>query len=287
MIFFLHIPKTAGTTFQFILENSFGINHCHLGHLGNKVADQRDLDFARNLFPWMRSVAGHNLADPMRFSAPDPFYITFLREPVARVFSHYQDDVRRGKKTITFEQMLQSDPVLENIQVKRLAGKADLGRAKLVLEKFSFIGLTEKFDLSLHLLEKICPAKLNLNYKRKVTARDNSIKNALENDSRLVDMTREKNRLDAELYDFAAKEIFPKFCAQTGFSPADKVASFDKYTSELRPNFLLHRLYNQTFFRQVCKLYKKRRVREMILASAILMQQAIMFFVESPAEKLF
>ena len=29
MIIFLHVPKTAGTTFQFILENSFGIAHCH------------------------------------------------------------------------------------------------------------------------------------------------------------------------------------------------------------------------------------------------------------------
>lgn len=262
MLFFLHIPKTAGTTFQFILENSLGITHCHLGHLGKHVVDQRDLDFTRKLFPWLRSIAGENLTDPLRFSVPDPFYITFLREPVARVFSHYQDEVLRGGKTLTFEEMLRSDEVLENTHVKRLAGKADLGRAKMVLEKFNFVGLTEKFDLSLHMLEKICPCKLNLNYKRKVTARDSSIKKSLENDCRIVDMTREKNRLDLELYDFAVKEIFPTFCAQTGFSPTDKVASFDKYESELQPNFLLHRLYNQTFYRNVCKVYKKRRARE-------------------------
>jgi len=262
MIFFLHIPKTAGTTFQFILENSLGVAHCHLGHLGYEVADQRDFDFARKFFPWLRSIAGENLSDPLRFSVPDPFYITFLREPVARVFSQYQDEVLRGGKTLTFEEMLRDDEVLENTHVKRLAGKADLGRAKMVLEKFNFVGLTEKFDLSLHMLDKICPVKLNYGYKRKVTARDNSIKKSLEADSRIVDMTREKNRLDLELYDFAVKEIFPKFCAQTGFSPADKVVSFDKYKSELQPNFLLHRLYNQTFFRNVCKVYKKHRARE-------------------------
>lgn len=262
MIFFLHIPKTAGTTFQFILENSLGITHCHLGHMGKEIVDQRDVDFTRKWFPWLRSLAGENLSDPLRFSVPDPFYITFLREPVARVFSHYQDNVLRGGETRTFEQLLASEEVLENLQVKRLAGRADVDRAKMVLEKFNFVGLTEKFDLSLHMLEKLCPVKLNLYYKRKVTARDNAIKKSLENNTRIVELTRKKNKLDLELYAFTVKEIFPKFCAQTGFSPADKVASFDKYTSELQPNFLLHRLYNQTFFRNVCKVYKKRRARE-------------------------
>jgi hypothetical protein len=262
MLFFLHIPKTAGTTFQYILENSLGVRHCHLGHLGKHVVDQRDVDFTRKMFPWLRSIAGENLVDPLHFKVPDPFYITFLREPLARAFSHYQDDVLRGGKTITFEQMLMSDEVLSNTHVKRLAGKEDLDRAKMVLEKFHFVGLTEKFDLCLHMLQKLNPVKLNYNYKRKVTARDNSIKKSLENDSRIMDMTREKNKLDVALYEFAVKEIFPKFCAQTGFSPTDKVESFDKFKGEIRPNFLLHRLYNQTFYRNVCKLYKKRRAKE-------------------------
>jgi len=262
MILFLHIPKTAGTTFQFILENSFGPAHCHLGHLGYKIADQRDFDFARKFFPWMRSIAGHNLCDPMRFGAPDPFYITFLREPVARSFSEYQDNVTRGKSRLTFEEMLRADEAMTDIQVKRVAGRADLDRAKSNLEKFSFVGQTEKFDLSLHVLEKICPAKLNYGYKRKVTACDNSIRKSLEADSRMVDMAREHNRLDLALYEFAVKEIFPKFLAQAGFSATDQVTSFDKYNSELQPNFLLHRLYNQAFFRNVLKVYKKRRARE-------------------------
>lgn len=262
MLFFLHIPKTAGTTFQFILENSLGMAHCHLGHMRKKVVDQRDIDFTRKWFPWLRSIAGENLCDPLRFSVPNPFYITFLREPVARVFSHYQDEVMRGGETRTLEEMLDSEPVLNNLQVKRLAGKADLDRAKMVLEKFSFVGMTEKFDLSLHILEKICPVRLNYNYKRKVTACDNSIKKALESDSRIVDMTRERNKLSLQLYDFAVDAIFPKFCARAGFSPSDKVASFDRYKSEVHPTFLLHRLYNQTFFRNICKVYNKRRARE-------------------------
>lgn len=210
----------------------------------------------------MRSIAGHNLCDPMRFVAPHPFYITFLREPIARSFSEYQDNATRGKSKLTFEAMLRADDAMTNIQVKRVAGKADLDRAKMNLEKFNFVGLTEKFDLSLHMLQKICPVELNYGYKRKVTARDNSIRKALEADSRMVDMAREHNRLDIELYDFAAKEIFPKFLTRTGFSATDKVPSFEKYQSEMQPNFLLHRFYNQTLFRNVLKVYKKRRAHE-------------------------
>ena len=262
MLFFFHISKTAGSTFQFILENSLGPTHCHLGHMRLPVLSQQDLDFARKFFPRLRSIAGENLVDPLRFSVPDPFYITFLREPVMRVFSHYQDDVHRGGKTITFEQMLATDGVLENFQVKCLAGRPDLDRAKQVLEKFNFVGLTEHFDLSLHMLGKLCPVRLNLNYNRKITAKDNTIKYTLAADPRIVDMTREKNKLDLALYEFAAREIFPKFCAQAGFSPTDKVASFDRYSSDLHPLFLLHRFYNKLFFRQSCKLYRRRRNRE-------------------------
>jgi Sulfotransferase family len=262
MMVFLHTPKTGGTTFQFILENSFGIYHCHLGHMGKTVADQRDIAFTRKLFPWLRSIAGQNLVDPPRLALPDPFYMVFVREPVARVFSHYQDTRLRCKINLTFEQMLRSDPVLENIQVKMLAGERNLDKAKKFLERCDFVGLTEKYDLSLHVLERLTPCKLNLNYHRKLAARDNTVKKSLESDPRLVELTREYNQLDIELYDFAVKEIFPKLCAKAGLNPADKVASFDKYSSQNKPGFLLHRLYNQTFFRNVCKIYKKRRAWE-------------------------
>ena len=264
MLCFLHIPKTAGTTFQFILENSFGMAHCHIGHMGRKVIEQRDFNFTRKFFPWLRSIAGENLLNPLHLSVPDPFYITFLREPIARVFSHYQDDVVRGGKKLTFEQMLHSDKRLENLQVKYLAGKEDLDAAKLALEKFNFVGLTEKFDLSLHVLDRLAPFRLNLHYKRKLAAKDNSIKDALQQDQRIVDMTREHNRLDLELYDFASREIFPKICAKAGFSPMDQVSSYDRPMTERRPMILLHRLYNQTFFRQACKVYCKQRAREAV-----------------------
>ncbi|MGO8678253.1 MAG: sulfotransferase family 2 domain-containing protein [Limisphaerales bacterium] len=253
MMIFLHIPKTAGTTFEFVLANSFGFRHCHMGYTGRTVISQKDLDFARRFFPGLRSVSGINLIDPLSLSAPSPYYITFLREPVARVFSHYQDTVLRSNNRLSFEQMLLSDDVLQDLQVRLIAGGRNLDKAKRCLDRFDFVGLTEKFDLSLHALNRLCPHKLNPNYKRKLTARDNSIRKSLQDDPRIVEMTRERNKLDLDLYSFAVTEVFPRVCAKAGLRPSDRVASFDKYSTVVKLNFLLHRLYNKGFFREVCK----------------------------------
>jgi len=253
MIVFLHIPKTAGSTFQFILENSFGPFACHTDHNKRPVFEQGDFDFARRLFPGLRSIAGHNLVDPLSLSVPDPFYLTFLREPVARVFSHYQDSVLTGNRR-PFEEDLRQNEFLQNLHVRLMAGGPDLDRAKRFLEQCRFVGLTEKFELSLNVLERLSPYKLNLRYKRRRVAPDNRVRKALESDPRQVEMAREYNQLDLALYAFAVNEIFPKICARARFSPADQVASHDHYTSERQWKYLLCHLYNMMFYRQVAKL---------------------------------
>src|ERR1700690_4003804 len=256
MIVFCHIPKTAGSSFQFIHKNGVGFSPCHTDHTKKPVFRQDDFDFMRKLFPGLRSIAGHNLVDPMSLSLPNPFYLTFLREPVARVFSHYQDSVHNGNRR-TLEEELRRNDLLENLQVKFMAGGGDLGAAKRFLETCGFVGLTEKFELSLHVLERLTPYPLNLNYKKRRVAPDNQIKKSLENDPRLVAMAREYNQLDLELYSFAVNEIFPKLCAKAGFGPADKVVSHDHYTSEIKWKYLLSHFYNMSFYRQVCKARNK------------------------------
>ena len=254
MMIFLHIPRTGGATFEFILANSFGVRHCHLGYTGRDVIRQRDLDFARRLFPGLRSVSGENLINPLSLSAPNPFYMTFIRDPVARAFSNYQDSVLRSHVKQSFEEMLRSDGVLENRHVRMIAGEPNLDKAKRLLARFDFVGVTEKYDLSLHVLNRLSPYKMNLNYKRKHTAVNASIAKSLKSDPRILEMARERNKLDQELYSFAVTEVFPRVCAKAGFSPSDKVTSFDKYTSVVKPGFVLHRIYNKGFFREICKV---------------------------------
>ncbi len=254
MIVFLHIPKTAGSTFQFILENTFGLSACHADHSRKKVFRRDDFNFACKFFPRMKSLAGHGLADPLSLEAPKPFHITFLREPVARVFSQYQDTVLAGGNTLSFEEYLRQGGCLSNLHVKLMAGGPDLGKAKQYLELCGFVGITEKFDLSLHVLKKLSPMPLNLNYKRRRIAPTDRIKKLLADDPRMVELAREYNQLDIELYDFALKELFPKFCAQARFKSGDVVKSYNNYTNDFKWRYRLCHLYNQLIYRQACKL---------------------------------
>ena len=250
---FLHVPKTGGTSFRFILENTFGLAHCHTNHIRKRVFTQDDLRFVRRFFPRLRSLAGHNLVDPTRLSLENPFYLTFLREPIARVLSHYQDGVVRGRKQETFEQALRRGEELENLHVKLMAGERNLDNAKRFLERCDFVGLTEKFDLSLHLLQRLAPCPLNLHYKRKVVAKGNSVRNAVAADPRLMELAGQFNQLDLELYAFAVNEVFPRLCQRAGLDPNAPVTTFETYQTELHFTYALGRFYNR-IFRQFSKI---------------------------------
>ncbi|MGN6643868.1 MAG: hypothetical protein ACTHKU_12800 [Verrucomicrobiota bacterium] len=252
----MHVPKTAGSTFQFVLENTFGISHCHTFQIRKPVFDRQDFLFARKIFPWMRSLGGGNIIDPLELGAPDPFYMTLLREPIARAFSHYQHLARMGHKK-SFEEMLRAKGVLSNLQVKWISGGTDLNKAKFFLEKCGFVGLTEKFDLSLEALGRLSPYPLNLSYERRQIAPDNTIKKRLESDPRIVELAREYNQLDLELYSFAKREIFPKLCQKAGLNPSATAASHETPTKSTSLNYRLGRWYNR-IFRQLTKIRPRR-----------------------------
>lgn len=254
MIVFLHIPKTGGTTFRSILQRNHGIRHCHSHQTRKDTFSQADFNFVRKVFPGLKSIAGHNLVDPLSLSLPDPFYITFLREPIARVISHYQDTVLRGNNRATFEESLKTSDHLQNLIVKLMAGKPDLDKAKRFLEKCGVVCFTEKFDLSLHLVERLCPDKLDLRYYRRVVARDNTVKDKLRRDERMLELARNYNRLDLELYSFAANEIFPQLCARAGLKATDQVSSYEVTSEKVLSHPRLGRFYNKVFR----ELYKIR-----------------------------
>ena len=255
MMVFLHVPKTAGTSFRFVLENTFGLAHCHANHTRLPVFGEADLRFARKVFPGLRSIAGHCLIDPPSLPFENPFYMTFLREPIARVISHYQDRVVRQHLKETFEQSLRRREELENLHVKLMAGGNNLDKARRFLDRCGFVGLTEQFNLSLHVLGRLSPCPLNLNYRRKVVARDNTVKNSILGDSRLLDMAREYNKLDLELYDHAVKEVFPRLCQRAGIDPSAAVPSFEIDAGQFKWRYFMGRMYNRAVFRQLCKVF--------------------------------
>jgi Sulfotransferase family. len=228
------------------------MSHCHATHTRKELFGPEDLAFAKRFFPGLKSIAGHNLIDPFRLSFEDPFFVTLLREPISRAISHHQDNVVRGGSRKSFEEALKENGELCNLQVKLIAGEANLDKAKRALEKFNFVGLTEKFDLSLHLLKKLAPCEMDLNYRRRVVARDNSVKTAIQKDARLMELAREHNHLDLQLYEFGVNEVFPRLCSKVGLSPDQKLPGWEMERAVSPLRFRLGRLYNKAF-RFACK----------------------------------
>jgi hypothetical protein len=253
MFICLHLPKTGGTSFNFILENNFGIRNCHTNQTNRSTFNQADLDFARRCHLPLRSLTGHNLVDPGQLKVANPFYLIILREPVARVLSHYQYSVQSGNNKKSFEETVRVSENLENLQVKLIAGGRDLDKAKRFLERCSFVGLTEKFDLSLRLLERLSPCPLNLSYKRALVAEDNTLKKTVRRDERMLELALEYNRLDIELYQFAVNEIFPALCRKAGVDPSVPVPSYRTTTKKFWWNYESSRFYNR-LYRQICKI---------------------------------
>jgi hypothetical protein len=256
VIIFLHIHKTGGTSFRSILEKNFGAACCHTNQTRRLVFNQADLEFVQKIFPRLRAITGHNLVDPLQLSVPGPFYATFLREPVARVISHYQANVMGGRNSMTFEESLRKQEHLNNWQVKLMAGAENLDKAKRFLERCDFVGLTEKFNVSLHAFGKLSPCKLDLSYKRLIVAKNDKIQKSLVADARLMELVREHNRLDLELYKFAVAEIFPKICQKAGLDPTGEFPSYEVSRNDKWLKYKFGRAYNKAF-RQIYKFRQK------------------------------
>jgi hypothetical protein len=105
----------------------------------------------------------------------------------------------------------------------------------------------------LRVLERLSPWKLKLNYERRMVARGNELKDSLKRDERMIELAREYNKLDIELYEFAVNEIFPRLCQKAGVNLAEKAPSYQSDSSTEQMNYRLSRFYSR-MFRHLCKL---------------------------------
>ncbi len=238
-------------------------------HAGEAMFTAADFAFAKKVFLGLRSLAGHNLIEPARLPVEKPFFTTILRDPVGRVISHYLHNQARGRSDLEFEKALTEWDELENLQVKLMAGERNLDKAKFFLEKkCDFVGFTEKFDFSMHVLNRLSPVKLDVRYLVRRVTRESPLKNELRNNARLVEMAREVNRLDVELYSFAMNEVFPKLCERAGIKATDTLPPLSIHRGGgLR--YHLGRCFNRVVYRQLCKLCGGRRTNPALNAATV------------------
>jgi Sulfotransferase family len=256
---FLHVPKTGGQTVRSALIWNFPESErIHLDIL------DRPLDEAMNSIPlerrsharlvWGHIPYGIHLYMPQRCE-----YFTILREPIARVVSVYKyilrtrDHVlhdRVATEGIPLEEYLESgmdEGQTENSQTRQLSGRqfGDLDRAALVeakhnLEASLVVGLTERFEETFVLLRRILGLRMPFYITRNVSP-------PYEVSDRAVELARERNELDFELYRFA-RELFAAQLSRQDRSFRLEVSAYRALrplsrAAAGRSERVLHRLY--------------------------------------------
>lgn len=261
MVGFVHINKTGGTTIKFILRNSTWFRHCDLQPLRRYgVADARDLAFAQKVFFFgLNSIVGHSLRPWVEDLPGSIDYFTILRDPLQRCLSHYQHEKRahqRKGRDITFEEFMQNENFNDR-QVRHIAGAPDVEKAKEILKsRFFFVGLLESFDESMHILQKLLPFPIKLQYKPRHVAKDNTAKKEVLDNAASRDLLHRGNQLDLELYAFVRDELYPMFREKAG------IAAGGEDTPMLQPTgypirYKVTRFYNLGIYRSLNKLRRK------------------------------
>lgn len=165
---FLHIPKSAGTTFRHHIENNFAADEILALYNTDEGRMKRDDVFAKvaALAPEqrrrLRVVYGHEVHYGIHelFDRPAR-YVTFLRDPIDKTISFYNYRMQQGirKKQIdetrlpSFEEWLRGSPgmhdgMLGDLVKYGFADGHDVSEPALqaVMGKFYFVGTTENFD---------------------------------------------------------------------------------------------------------------------------------------------
>lgn len=151
-ILFVHIPKTAGTSFRLGFEQYVGNQERLLfdyGEHANKTSDFiREMLKTGDFWPLCKRVREHSF-DMLAGHLPAKNYVhmfgvsssvTFLRDPVQRVISEYQHARRHNGYQKDFEAFIRN-PRNQNKQSRLLRG--------VVPDALGFIGITERYGESL------------------------------------------------------------------------------------------------------------------------------------------
>jgi len=243
---FLHVAKTAGTTLNQVLGREYADI---LSFYIPKESGSHFEDFKNRLKNENAALIRGHFEFGWHYFLSRPFtYFTILRDPVERVISEYfyilsspdhplhEQVGKQGGGLPDFVRKWNAP----NLQTKKISGmtftknsgvsqdvevNADnmLKMAKENLSKhFAVVGLTERFDETLILLKR------EFGWDWPFYIRDNVTKDKAAREdipSSTIDIIKEYNRLDIELYEYA-KKCFNEQIDSQGQSFYDEVEKF-------------------------------------------------------------
>lgn len=164
--YFLHIPKTAGTTFRYVIYEGFKQaeiypNYYELNAKQNStyLSWKSFKENEQDLFPKSkRWLIGHFGWAPLRhYDVHPPRVLVFFRKPIDRVKSSIIYHRKRGRvySELSMDEILNNHSEREGLmQARQLGYRAKANNQQRVLknlEKVDFIGISEQFERSLEL----------------------------------------------------------------------------------------------------------------------------------------
>ncbi|HSH40549.1 MAG TPA: hypothetical protein VK973_00280 [Arenicellales bacterium] len=247
-VFFLHLPKTGGTTMRRVLDREYrGARRYEIGEdvTGDirrfRARSWNELD-APNL------VQGHMSYGLHRFVPGPAGYVTLLREPISRALSDYHyvtstpdHPIYPHVKDLSLLEYFESGITgqLSNGQVRLLSGdhlpddpgvpsnrvmeRGDFDKASANLrDGFAAVGLQERFDETLLLFRRRLGWHWPFYVRENVTSRRYRRE---ELDPTDLARIRELNLLDIELYE-TVRAMFDQVVSAEGAAFARDVAVF-------------------------------------------------------------
>jgi len=212
--FFMHIPKTGGTTFRKILTNHFP-EQCYyptkddLIENDGKYYPQLEIIKNHSLLLQKTLLIGHFNLEMINYLRKSVRTMTFIREPVSRVLSHVNHLMTTNPnfKGLTPEDIVDiSGDRIINLQLKMLGWNNSESLDTVIenLEKFDFVGLTENFNESINLVNG------KFNWKLKNTVPQNKSKSNIYNGIRqsTLDQLRKKLTNEITVYNFVKNKYY-------------------------------------------------------------------------------
>ena len=232
-LIFLHLPKCGGTTLNRIIEWEYNpLRIFSIDPIFFLWSYQKLNRWPASRLARMQVLKGH-MPFGIHRRLPQPFtYITFLRDPVERVISAYYfaknyllHPKHRWISKLTLEEYVRISPN-HNVQTKYLSGREFVGdyhagdcteemltmAKENLVQHFSLVGLTERFDEGLAILKIIFGWQISKYAKFNVTK--TRLKKASLPAS-TVELIQERNRFDVALYDYGVP-IFNETRARYG-----------------------------------------------------------------------